>query len=331
MTQTTTVRFAAAGAPDVLQMQSIDIPKPGPGEICIKVEVIGMNYAESLYRMGFYIYPPKADSGLGYEAVGVVEEIGEGVYNVEVGQRISTIPAFKMDEYGVYGKHAIVPAFAAAPYIDTLTAAENAAIWMSYTTAYGGLIHYGKLKKGDFVVVTPATGGVGLAALQIAKSVGAISIATTRSPAKAALLREAGADHVIVTGEADLEAALAEITDGKGVDLIFNAMTGSIVTQLAAATALGGTFIQYGGIGQQDTLLPYVELITKGVNMRGYTLFELTYHPENMPAIIDYVSNGVKEGYFKPQIDRSFAFDEITEAAAYIEAGDLTGKVVVTV
>lgn len=126
---------------------------------------------------------PILPSKLGYEASGTVEAIGEGVDPIWLGATASTVPAFPVTKYGVYGEVTIVPADTLAKYPEKLSYEEGTSIWMQYLTAYGALIHYGKLGKGDFLVVTAASSSVGLAAIEIAKAEGAVSIATTRTDA----------------------------------------------------------------------------------------------------------------------------------------------------
>ena len=332
MTETTTiVKFYETGEPEVLKFEEVPIPIPGAGEIRIKVEAIGVGFGEALYRRGLYIQETKLPSKLGNNAVGTVEAVGSDVSHPQVGDRVAIIPSFQMNQYGVYGKHAIVPAYSAAPYIDSLSLAENAAIWIQIITAYVALIHYGKIDTKDFVLLTPASGGVGQAAIQTVKKAGAKSIATTRSRQKADLLRERGADYVIVTSEEDISDRINEITKGKGVRIVFNALTGSIMETLVNVTQPGGTIFQYGGIGGKDTLLPYPRLIGAGIKIQGYTLYELTYYPENLPKLKDYVVSGIKEGCYTANIDRVFNFDQLIEVHHYLEAGDMSGSVVVIV
>ena len=325
------VRFHETGEPEVMKYEEVPIPEPGAGEIRIKVEAIGAGFGEALYRQGQYVQKTVLPSKLGNNAVGTVEAVGFDVTNPKVGERVAIIPSFEMNQYGVYGEHAIVPAFSAAPYIESLSLVENAAIWIQIITAYVALIYYGKIDTNDFVLITPASGGVGQAAIQTVKKAGATSIATTRSREKTDMLRERGADHVIVTSEEDIEERIKEITEGKGVRIVFNALTGSIMETLVSVTQPGGTIFQYGGIGGKDTLLPYPQLIAAGIKIQGYTLYELTYHPENLPALKDYVVSGIEEGFYTANIDRTFDFDQLIEVHHYLEAGNTSGSVVVIV
>src|SRR5262249_32131567 len=142
MNQTTMIRIHELGGPEVLKYETVSMPEPGPGEIRLRVEAIGVGFGECLYRMGKYIYETRLPSSIGNHAVGTVDAVGPGVNEPKVGERIGLIPSFLMNRYGVYAEHAIVPASAAAPYFESLSPAENASLWMQVTTAYGALVHY---------------------------------------------------------------------------------------------------------------------------------------------------------------------------------------------
>ena len=137
------VRFHETGGPEVLQLEELPPSEPGQGEVRLKVEAIGLNRAEIMFRKGQYLETPQLPSRIGYEAAGLIDAVGPDITEFRIGDRVSTIPSFPMGQYGVYGESAIVPAYAAAKYPDTLSAAEGAAIWMQYMTAFGALIEYG--------------------------------------------------------------------------------------------------------------------------------------------------------------------------------------------
>ncbi|MGL4883229.1 MAG: alcohol dehydrogenase catalytic domain-containing protein, partial [Waterburya sp.] len=179
------VRFHEFGDADVLQLEELPITEPGKGEVRLKVEAIGLNRAEVMFRKGAYLEEPDSfPSTLGYEAAGVIDAVGEGVTEFKIGDHVSTIPGFSMKNYGVYGESAIAPAAMVAKYPDKLSPQEGTAIWMQYITAYGALVEYGQVKSGDFVLIPAASSSVGSAAIQITKAQGATAIATTRGANK---------------------------------------------------------------------------------------------------------------------------------------------------
>jgi NADPH:quinone reductase-like Zn-dependent oxidoreductase len=326
------VRFHELGKADVLKLEELPLAVPGEAEVRIKVEAIGLNRAEVVFRKGQYLETPKLPSQLGYEAAGIIDAVGSGVTGFKVGNRVSSIPAFSMTDYGVYGESAILPVHAVARYPDNLSSSEGAAIWMQYITAYGALIEYGKMKKDDVVLITAGSSSVGLAAIQITKATGALAIATTRGADKKSFLLDAGADHVIVTDDEELAERVMEITSGAGANLIFDPVGGSMLLELAAAAAKGATIYEYGALSPEPTPFPLFPALVKGLTFRGYTLFEITQSPELCERAREYVFNLLQSGDLKPIIDEhGFSLDEIVEAHRFMESNQQKGKIVVTV
>ncbi len=325
------VRFHQTGGAEVLKIEEIPTPEPGKGEVRLKVDAIGLNRAEVMFRNGQYLETPVLPSKIGYEAAGVVDAVGPDVDKSWIGQKASTVPAFSMSQYGIYGDTAIVPAYALARYPAKLSPAEAASIWMQYLTAYGALIHHAKIGKGDFVIITAASSSVGLAAIQIAKAEGAVSIATTRTSQKKAELLAAGADHVIATGEEDLAARVNEITGGKGARVIFDPVAGKGVELLAQVAAHGGIIIEYGALALEPTPFPLFASLQKALTVRGYTLGEITSIPELRIPAEKYIFDHLEQGSFKPRVDKTFPLAQIADAHRYMESNQQIGKIVVTV
>lgn len=329
--RTKVVRFHEVGEPSVLQLDEVIEREPRSGEVRIRVEAIGLNRAEVMFRQGQYLEDPSFPSRLGYEAAGIVEAIGKDVSSISEGDRVSTIPSFSMGEYGVYGETAVVPAYAVSKYPENLTAIQGAAIWMQYITAYGALIHYGNLQAEQTVLITAASSSVGLAAIQIAKAVGARVIATTRGNNKRPFLLDAGADYVVVTDEQDLEESVMAITSDHGVNLVFDPISGPILESLANIAADGATILEYGALSSSAATFPLYTALAKGLLIRGYTLFEIVRDPALLTAAKEYVFAGLESGQFTPFIDRTFSLDQIVTAHEYMESNRQIGKIVVTV
>jgi NADPH:quinone reductase-like Zn-dependent oxidoreductase len=201
---------------------------------------------------------------------------------------------------------------------------------MQYLTAWGALVHFGKIRKGDFVIITAASSSVGIAAIEICKAEGAFSIATTRTPQKKAELLALGADAVIVTDEEDLVARVKEITGGKGARLIFDAVAGPGLAQLARAAKWGGKIFLYGGLSREPTPLPLLEVLGKSLTVKGYMLFEVV-ESEFRPQAEKYIYDHLAAGTFQPKIDRVFPLSEIVEAHRYMLSNEQIGKIVVKV
>ncbi|WP_433323071.1 zinc-dependent alcohol dehydrogenase family protein [Spirillospora sp. CA-294931] len=326
-----TVRFHEYGGPEVLRLEDVAVGDPGPGELLIRVDAIGLNRAELSFRSGHYIEPVRRfPARLGAEAAGVVEATGADVTGFAPGDPVSVVPAFSMNDHGVYAERAIVPAAAVVPRPEGLDAVGGAAVWMPYLTAYGALVEVGGMRAGDTVVLTAASSGVGLAAIQTAHRVGAVPIATTRTRAKAGRLREAGAAEVIVTDEEDVTERVLDLTSGRGAEFVFDAVAGPGVLPLARALAPGGTLFVYGGLSGRETPFPPMEVMSARA-MRAYVLFETTTDPRRLLRARAFLSSGLRSGAFTPTIDRTFPLDEIADAHRYLESGAQMGKVVVTV
>jgi NADPH:quinone reductase-like Zn-dependent oxidoreductase len=324
------VRFHKTGPAEVLQFDELPLPGPGPGEIRLRVKALGLNRAEIMFRNGQYLETPVFPAKNGYEAAGIIEATGPDVDASWIGKTVSTVPGtFKLNDHGVYGEVAVVPLHGIAEYPSTLSYEQGASIWMQYLTAYGALIWLGQVAKGDFVVITAASSSVGIAAIEMVKVEGAISIAVTRTAAKKAELLKLGADHVIVTDEEDLVARVNEITLGKGARIVFDPIGGKILESLAAATAYQGIIFEYGALAPEPTTYPLFAALAKGLTIRGYTLFELTSKPV-FPKAKQYIFDHLASGAFRPIIAKMFPFAEIVGAHRYMESNAQLGKIVVT-
>jgi NADPH:quinone reductase-like Zn-dependent oxidoreductase len=325
------VRFHEIGGPEVLRIEEQPLRQPGKGEVRLKVEAVGLNRAESAFFRGRYLEQPKLPAGLGYEAAGVVDAVGPDVDQSWIGKRVATIPAFSMNQYGVLGEGAIAPAFALGEYPAKLSPVEGSAIWMQYLTAYGALIAIGHLAKGDFVVITAASSSVGIAAIEIAKTEGAISIATTRKGDKKAELLALGAEYVIATEEEDFVARVKEITGGKGARVVFDPVAGPFLEKLAESAAAGGIIFVYGWLSLQPTPFPLRSAMRSALSVRGYSLLEITPYPEKLAPAKKYVYDRLADGRFRPKIAKTFPFAQTVEAYKYLESNAQVGKVVITV
>ncbi|RUT82910.1 NADPH:quinone reductase, partial [Mesorhizobium sp. M7A.T.Ca.US.000.02.1.1] len=176
-----------------------------------------------------------------------------------------------------------------------------------------------------------ASSSVGLAAVQIANSVGATTIAVTRTSAKMRALLEAGAAEVVASTEEDLAARLNQIAGPRGVRVVFDAVGGPIFEPLTAAMSKGGILIEYGGLSREPTPFPLSAVLAKTLTLRGYLVHEITGNPAKLEAAKAFILEGLEVGTLKPIIDRTFAFDQIVEAHRYLESNEQFGKIVVTI
>jgi NADPH:quinone reductase-like Zn-dependent oxidoreductase len=325
------VRFYELGGPEVLKIEDAPSLEPGPGEVKLRVEAVGLNRAESMYYHGRYLEQVELPSRIGYEVAGVVEAVGAGVDPAWIGKKTATVPGYSMNRYGGLGEEAIVPLEVLGEYPATLSPVQGAAIWMQYLTAYGALVTVGGVKPGDFVSIPAASSSVGLAAIQIVKAEGATAIAATRTSAKRAELLALGADRVVATGDEDYVARVGEITGGKGVRLTFDPVGGPFIEKLAAAAAPGGIIFQYGVLSPDPTPFPLLLALGNSLSIRGYYLGEVTRNPAVFETAKKYVFDRLADGRFVPKIAKTFPLAQTVDAYRYLESNRQVGKIVITV
>jgi NADPH:quinone reductase-like Zn-dependent oxidoreductase len=324
------VRVHQLGGPEVLTIEELEVGEPGPGEVRIKVEAVGLNRAEAMYRAGRYPVQPQLPSLIGYEGVGTIEALGSGVDAYSVGDRVCVLPMIQQGQYGIWAEQAIVPARILLPAPPGLSLVEAASIWMQYMTAFA-IIEVAKVGIGDGVIIPAASSSVGLAAIQLANWAGAVSIACTRTSAKADELRAHGAAHVIATEEEDLVARVMEITGGKGARTAFDPVGGPYVETLAHALAPRGILFIYGGLSGQPTPYAHWPCAMKGLSMRGWVASEIWNHPHRYKAARETILAGLASGHLKPVIARTFeGLDQLVAANEFLESNQQVGKVVVT-
>jgi NADPH:quinone reductase-like Zn-dependent oxidoreductase len=326
-----TIKFAKAGGPERLEFLETEVPAPGPTEVRIKVKAIGINRAEAMWRNDKYVEPVKFPAGLGYEAAGIVDAAGKDVTGVAVGDAVSTIPAFSMNQYFTYGEVILAPVHAVVKHPKSLSFVEAASVWMMFLTAYGALIFDAQVKAGDFVIIPAASSSVGLAAIQLANYAGATPIALTRTSEKSRRLLEAGAAHVIATQEQDMVAEVMRITNGNGARIAFDPVGGPDFPKLISALADQGTAYIYGALSEGDTPIPVLEMIPKMPTVKGYSIRLVVGDEARRKAAVEYVVEGLASGALKPVIDRIFEFDDMAEVHRYLESSGQFGKIVVTV
>jgi NADPH:quinone reductase-like Zn-dependent oxidoreductase len=333
------VQFKEFGGPEVLQLNELDLASPGAGEVKLAIKAIGLNRAETMMREDQYIFTPDLPSKLGYDAAGVVIEVGPDVNGLSVGDKVITIPAFSQSKNGVYGEEAIVPANACWPWPEGLSAEEAACVGTNYTTVFFGLRNVANLKSGGTILLTAATGGVGFAAIEIAKEMNAIVIATTRKQDKVQALLDAGADHVIVTGAEDLTARVKAITGGFGVQVVFDAIAGETVPQLFECLGQGGRCVIYGMVDQSSPKIDIKTFMVNGLSLLSHAVVYFTGYPDfGLPQNVEAVNDAKSfllprliDGRLKPKVSTVFKLEQVGDAHRALESNVQVGKIVLTV
>ncbi|MBC9716074.1 zinc-dependent alcohol dehydrogenase family protein [Streptomyces sp. TRM66268-LWL] len=326
---TRAVVFDSLGGPEVLKVEEVPLPSPGPGEIQVRIEAIGLNRADALFRSGGYYYQATLPgSRIGYEAAGVVESVGEGVTAFAPGDQVLATGGFDFGTHGVHAERVVHPAEFWVPRPPGADAPVAAATWLTYTTAYGALHETARIAPGDHVLITGASSGVGTAAIQVVRRAGAIPVVTTRGEGKREQLLELGAAHVIVTGTEDLVKEVRRITGGAGADLAFDAIGGPGFATVGDTLKPGGTVVSYGWLDAGPIHLSFNWPHTVHTYNNGVPMADPAFR-ERARA---YMASGLASGALAPVIAETFdSLDRIQDAHRLMESNTHTGKIVVRV
>jgi len=326
------------GGVEVLEVQTAPDPKPGPGEVVINVRAAGLNFADILARQGLYPDGPKKPCVMGYEVAGVVGEVGEGVDRGLLGK-----PVVAMTRFRGQSEKVVVGANQVFERPEALSFEQAAAIPVNYLTAYALLVAMGGLRSSESVLIHNAGGGVGLAALDIAKKIGATTYGTA-SPGKHEFLRERGLDHPIDYRNQDWLPVLMQLTNGRGVELVIDPIGGDHWKKSYAALRTTGRLGMFGvSTASANGLKGKLKLVKAAVQMPrfhplglmnknrgvfGLNLGHMWHEPEKVAQWVQAIMAGVSEGWIRPHVDKAFPFDQAGDAHSYMESRKNTGKVV---
>jgi putative PIG3 family NAD(P)H quinone oxidoreductase len=316
------------GGPEALVFVDRPAPKPEPGELLVRVAATAVNRADLLQRQGFYPPPPGAPDVLGLELAGEVAALGRGVEGWSVGDRVCAVVAG-----GGYAEEAIVPAAVAMPLPPGLGDVSAAAVPEVFTTAWDNLVNRGRLEPGETVLVHGGAGGVGTAAIQLAKRRGCVVLATGGSDEKLQACRDLGADAAISYRDDDFVARAREPTGGRGVDVILDVMGASYLARNLDALALEGRLVVIGLQGGVMGELNLALLMGKRLTALGSTLRARTVE-ERAPLARQMVAEvwpGFADGSLRPVIDRILPLDQVREAHELLAAAEQLGKGVLRV
>lgn len=337
------VVLTGTGGYDVLQVQERPDPIAGPGEVRIAVKAAGINFADTMARVGLYPDAPKPPCVLGYEVAGEVESVGEGVSDRQVGDRVIAGTRF-----GGHVELIAVPADQVLPLPDELSFEQGAAIPVNYGTAYAALIVMGSLRKGDRVLIHAAAGGVGISATQIARNVGA-EIFGTASPSKHDAIRAQGVDHPIDYHSLDFEAETMEITGGEGVDLVIDALGPTSFRKDYRLLRPGGRLVMYGlsegsKEGRRDipamlkslasmptTTMPWWKsllIMNENKGVFGLNMLKWWETEGNLDRVLDPLTEDLEAGRLNPVVAEAFPFERAGDAHKFIAERRNVGKVV---
>lgn len=329
------------GKPDVLELREQPDPAPRPREVRVRVRAAGINFADVMARQGLYQDAPPPPMVVGYEVSGVIDAVGDGVTERSAGDRVLALTRF-----GGYADTVCIDAAQTLAMPEQMSFEEGAALPVNYLTAYHMLFNVFRVRAGDHVLIHQAAGGVGTAATQLARSVGGVTTYGTASQAKHDYVRANGCDHPIDYHSVDYADAVNELTGGRGVHVVLDALGGSDWKKGYSLLRPGGMLIPFGWANMakfgkrrmthvlgEFTHMPLwtpIRLMhdnkgVSGVNM-GHLWEEREMTEESLTALLELY----EEGAIRPRIDRSFSLAQAADAHAYIEAGQNVGKVLLT-
>ncbi len=324
-------RFHKLGGPDVLQLDTLARPLIGADDIHMQVRAIGLNRFDLNFRRDEYIQKAVLPARFGYEAAGIVIACGSNVRHFSPGDEVFILPPDDLSTQGTSADELVLPERYFVHKPANITFEQASAVWMSYLTAWGGIIHAAGIKKDDYVLITAASSSVGISAIQLARQVGAIPVATVRGSQWKETLCEAGAAHVIATDdEEDLLTELTSITGPEGLAAAFDAVGGTQVMDIAYALKKKGRLIIHGYLSNEPTPFPLRLAIRKSLTVQGYLFAEILKSDELRSQARQHILNGLVTGALMPVIDRTFPFAQMREAQDYMENIPRLGKVVIT-
>ncbi len=313
--------------PDGLNLREVPRPEPGPGEVLISVAAAGVNFADSLIVAGKYQEKPAPPFTPGFEVAGRVAEVGPGVARLRPGDRVAA-----MLDHGGFAEAAVARESQAFVLPETMDFETAAAFPIAYATAHAALVWRAGLGAGEVLLVHGAAGGVGLAAVEVGKALGARVIATAGGPEKLAVALEHGADHAIDHKTQDIRERVKALTDGRGADVVFDPVGGDVFDASLRAVAWGARLLVIGFAAGRIPQVPANILLVKNISVLGLNIGSYRRHaPERFAEQFDRLFAWYREGRLKPRLSHRLPLEEASAAIALLTGRRATGKVVLTV
>jgi NADPH:quinone reductase len=314
------IQIQETGGPEVLKLVELPIPTPGPGQVLIRVEAVGVNFIEIYFRKGQY----KATFPMipGSEAAGTVEELGPGVNGFKPGDAVASAGVL-----GSYAEYALVPAAQLVKVPSGVTPEHAAAVMLQGMTAHYLVYSTYPLKAGETTLIHAGAGGVGLLLTQMAHRIGARTITTVSTLEKAALSREAGADDVILYSEQDFVAEVKRLTGGKGVDVVYDSVGKTTFEGSLNCLRPRGLLALFGGSSGAVPPFDPVQLSAKGsLFLTRPSLWHYISTREDLEWRANDVLNWVADGSLKLRTEHDYPLTEAAQAHAAMEGRKTTGK-----
>lgn len=316
-------RIETTGGPEVIGWADVELPPPGSGEVRMRNTAVGLNFIDTYFRSG--LYPVPLPSGLGQEAAGVIEAVGEGVTGFAPGDRVATFGP----PIGAYATERNLPASSLFKLPDTVDDETAAAALLKGCTAEFLIERCARVQPGWPVLVHAAAGGVGQILVQWLKAIGAEVIGTVGSEAKVAVARAAGADHVLLSRSDDIAARVRDITGGAGVAVVFDGVGKATWEASLAATRRRGLIVSYGNASGAVEGVQLRALASQGsLFVSRPTLFDYYATPEERAAGAARLFAMLESGAVRVGIGQRFALEDVAAAHEALEAGGTTGSTV---
>ena len=315
----------AWGPPDSLELQDLPDLVPGPGDVAVDVRAAGVNFPDVLTVQGKYQVKPPLPFTPGNEFAGVVRAVGEGVKGFAVGDRV-----IGFTQTGAFAQQAIAPAAVLMPMPPGMDFDTAAAITLTYGTSHHAVVDRGQLQAGETMLVLGAAGGVGLAAIEIGKALGARVIAAASSPEKLEVCRQHGADVLIDYTKEDLREALKTTTGGKGPDVIYDPVGGAYSEPALRSIAYRGRHLVVGFAAGDIPKLPWNLMLLKSASVVGVFWGDFARRePQKNLAAMREMLGWMAEGKLKPLVSKRYALGETAQALNDMAERKVTGKVVI--
>ncbi|HEY9776924.1 MAG TPA: NAD(P)H-quinone oxidoreductase [Planktothrix sp.] len=317
------------GGPDVLQLDELPDIQPQRGEVRVRVRATAVNRADVLQRQGRYPAPVDCPANIpGLEYAGEIDAIGEGTTDLRIGDRV-----FGLVGGGSYSEHIVAHWRTVARMPEGLSFEEATALPEACLTAYDAIILQCKLSPGETVLINPAASGVGTAAVQIARAIGAITFGTTRTSEKMERIFELGLEHGIVCPDGKFAEKVMTMTDKRGVNVVLDLIGGNYINEDMKCLAMKGRLIVVGLLGGTKADLDLAQLLMRRLEVRGTTLRARPLEEKIAAAqvLTHNIVPMIEKGHVRPIIDKIFKLEQIDEAHAYMESNRSFGKIVITV
>lgn len=310
------------GEPEVMHLEEVEVPRPGPGQVLVRVYAVGVNPVDTYLRSGLNAYAPKLPYTPGKDAAGVVEEIGPGVEHFRPGDRVYTAGSVT----GTYAEYCLCAEDQLGLLPQNVSFEQGAGIWTPYATAYRALFQKAKCRSGETLLVHGASGGVGIAAIQWAKNAGLTVIGTAGSDEGRKLALEAGADAVFDHTDEDHFGRVRDFA-GNGVDIIIEMLANKNLERDFECLAMYGRIVVVGSRGSLD--FSPRQIMTKDAVIYGMSLFNAA--ADDLKEIHHAIYDGLSAGFLKPYVGRRFALADAAHAHHEIIEDKALGKIVLNV